>query len=160
MLTVSSPVITASRRMVCTAMRRGSGSLHRKPKYTRSLVTTTRTSVSNGVGSPGFGDCCVSFNTGAERQMGSSNRPSSVMEPDERTAASMLGSSLPLALKPLVEASSNMKRQKYLGHLRAEGTWRGFRSWHMRSASVPPEDGAFGTTGKEAGRKEFSMFRR
>ena len=90
--------------------------LQKKPKYTRSLVTTTRTSVSNGVGSPGFGACCVSFNTGAERQMGSSNRPSSVMEPEERTAAAMRGSSLALAPALRAEASSKRKRQKKKVH--------------------------------------------
>jgi hypothetical protein len=65
------------------------------------------------------------------------------MEPDERVAAPMLGSSFALALKSPAEASSKRKKQKYLGHLQVAGTWRGFRSWHMLPVSVPPEDGIF-----------------
>jgi len=64
--------------------------------------------------------------------MGSSNRPSSVMEPDERTAASILGSSLAFwALKPLVKASNNMKRQNISAIYNLQGRGAVFRSWHM-----------------------------
>src|ERR1700730_13168594 len=64
----------------------------------RSFVTTTRTSVSYGVGSPGLGDCWTSFNTGASRHTDSSNLPSRVIEAEESTTALALGASVPATL--------------------------------------------------------------
>src|SRR5882762_1901380 len=61
----------------------------------RSFVTTTRTSVSSGVGSPGLGDCWTSFSTGASRHTGSFNFPSRVIEAEESTTALALGSFVP-----------------------------------------------------------------
>src|SRR5712692_8903962 len=79
----------------------------------RSRVTTTRTSVSYGVGSPGFGDCCVSFNTGASRHTGSSSRPSSTIEAEGRTTASTLGPSLARASANPVAARTMQKSQTH-----------------------------------------------
>src|SRR6266699_892029 len=79
----------------------------------RSRVTTTRTSVSYGVVSPGFGDCCVSFSTGASRHTGSSNRPSSTIEAEGRTTASTLGPSLARASANPVVASAMQKSQTH-----------------------------------------------
>src|SRR5882757_3360076 len=64
----------------------------------RSFVTTTRTSVSCGVDSPGLGDCCTSFSTGASRHTDSSNLPSRVIEAEESTTAVAFGSFVPATL--------------------------------------------------------------
>src|SRR5260221_13254012 len=64
----------------------------------RSFVTTTRTSVSIGVGSPGLGDCWTSFSTGASRHTGSFNFPSRVIEAEESTTALSLRSFVPAKL--------------------------------------------------------------
>src|ERR1700682_752527 len=64
----------------------------------RSFVTTTRTSVSYAVGSPGLGDCWTSLSTGASCHTGSSNLPSRVIEAEESTTAVALGSLVPATL--------------------------------------------------------------
>jgi len=82
----------------------------------------TWTWVSYGVGCPGFGACCVSFITGASRQAGSFNRPSSVIEADEVAETFTAGSSFERALARVAVANSTQKAHCH-----------GCRRWHRES---------------------------
>src|SRR6266550_721240 len=69
----------------------------------------TWTWVSYGVGRPGLGACCTSFITGASRQAGSFNRPSSVIEGDEVAEAVATGPSSGRALASVAVTNKTPK---------------------------------------------------
>src|SRR5260221_11192800 len=87
----------------------------------RSFVTTTRTSVSSGVGSPGLGDCWTSFSTGALRHTGSFNLPSRVIEAEESTTALSFRSFASATQVEVAHKKTSDARQTYFCLWRAMG---------------------------------------
>src|SRR6266576_5002395 len=89
----------------------------------------TWTWVSYRVACPGFGACCTSFTTGASRQAGSFNRPSSVIEMDEVANAVATGPSSERALASVAVANKTKNKchrtRRRVIEARTGGTGRG-----------------------------------
>src|SRR2546421_11300222 len=102
----------------------------------------------------------MSFNTGAPRHTGSSKRPSTVTEPDDRTTACTPGGSLPAPYAEAAPPKRTVTSQKHFCPLQTKALRGGLGCFRMRATTAPPVDEVFETNSTEAGHRRFSEFRR